>query len=379
MADYYISSTKYSIQTRQTKKNGTVYDVVFRIIEKDGTEKQKKLSGFANKTKAKQAYTSFVTERCELVKNNPLKKKKPDKEKLLVGDLYLSYIASQKGQIKDSTAYDRSKTFNKYVMPVFGSWDIKSITPADLYKWQDGLLAMKNPKTGKFYSDARIEATRHCFNVFLNWCEDRYKIPNPLKNVKAPKKRSQQRIMNVWKREEFERFISVVDDPTYHLLFTLLFFTGRRRGEVLALSPDDINMEKGVIRFNKAMSRKSLAGGAIWQVSSTKANKSAEIPMCTPVKKELERYTPAGAFLIGGDRPIPANTIDKRFSRYVKQSGVPKIRLHDLRHSYVSMLIHLGANVAVVADLISDTQEQVMETYSHFYEEDKAQVLSRIT
>ncbi len=53
---YYISSNKYSLQERQTKR-GRVYDVVFRIITKDGYEKQKRLSGFANKTLAQVTKT----------------------------------------------------------------------------------------------------------------------------------------------------------------------------------------------------------------------------------------------------------------------------------------------------------------------------------
>ena len=73
---FYISSTKYTLQERMTKNRGRVYDVVFRIITLDGTEKQKKLSGYSTKTAAKNAYTEFVTEYCELVKNNPIKKKK---------------------------------------------------------------------------------------------------------------------------------------------------------------------------------------------------------------------------------------------------------------------------------------------------------------
>ena len=76
-AEFYISSTKYSLQERMTRR-GKVYDVVFRIVTLDGIEKQKKLSGFSSKTLAKQGYTDFVTSKCELVKNNPIKKKRPD-------------------------------------------------------------------------------------------------------------------------------------------------------------------------------------------------------------------------------------------------------------------------------------------------------------
>lgn len=377
MADYYISSTKHSIQTRQTKKNGTVYDVVFRIIEKDGTEKQKKLSGFANKTKAKQAYTSFVTERCELVKNNPLKKKKPDKEKLLVGDLYLCYITAMRGQIKDATIYGKKYAFEKYILPEFGNVDVRDVTKDKLYLWQDGLWQKINPRTKTYFSDGRLCGIRDAFNAFLNWCEERYDVENNLQRVSRPKKRNQKKIMQIWTREEFERFISVVDNPTYRLLYTLLFFTGRREAEILALTWDDV--KENSIVFNKNLSRSRIyATGSIWIDSTTKANKSAEIPMCDPVRAALADYPREGKRVIGGDKDMSPVTIFVKFQDYAKKAGVKQIRVHDLRHSYVSMLIHLGANVAVVADLISDTQQQVMKTYSHLYNEDKLDIISRI-
>ena len=63
---------------------------------------------------------------------------------------------------------------------------------------------------------------------------------------------------------------------------------------------------------------------------------------------------------------------------YIAKAGVKRIRIHDLRHSFVSMCIHLGASVYVVADLIGDTVEQVLKTYGHLYEEDKKLIINSI-
>lgn len=52
--------------------------------------------------------------------------------------------------------------------------------------------------------------------------------------------------------------------------------------------------------------------------------------------------------------------------------------MHDLRHSFVSMCIHLGASVYVVASLIGDTPEQILKTYGHLYESDKANIIAKI-
>ena len=68
----------------------------------------------------------------------------------------------------------------------------------------------------------------------------------------------------------------------------------------------------------------------------------------------------------------------RAFNRYCELAQVKQIRIHDLRHSFVSMLIHLGANLTVVADLIGDTLQQVTKTYAHLYEEDKLKIIAKI-
>ena len=61
----------------------------------------------------------------------------------------------------------------------------------------------------------------------------------------------------------------------------------------------------------------------------------------------------------------------RRSDIYTEEAGLPRIKIHDLRHSYVSLLIHKGANLAVIASLIGDSFEQVTNTYGHMYESDK--------
>ena len=80
MEQYYISSTKYSIQERQTKLNGKVYDLFFYVVTLDGERKQKRLSGYKTKTAAKEAYTAFVTDHCTLTKTAPIIKKKEEEK-----------------------------------------------------------------------------------------------------------------------------------------------------------------------------------------------------------------------------------------------------------------------------------------------------------
>ena len=373
-AEFYISSTKYSLQERMTRR-GKVYDVMFRIVTLDGVEKQKKLSGFATKTLAKQGYTDFVTSKCELVKNNPIKKKKIDKEVVRVDDIIPEYIASLFNQNKASSIHDKRMVYEKFVSPLLGDKPLTALTKEVLYKWQDALWNTINPKTNSFYSYKYLSKIRGHLGSMLSWAQDRYGIPSHLSEVKKPKRRAPKAVMSIWTREQFEQFISVVDDPTYHAFFTLLFFTGRRKGEIFALSPSDVKSK--TIVFNKSLTRKTL-DSSTYAVTSTKADKTQEIPVCTTVQDELKKYKGGSPFLFGDKKPLSDNGLRRAFRAYCETAGVPPIRIHDLRHSFVSMLIHMGANFTVIAELIGDTVDQVIKTYGHMYESDKQKIISEI-
>lgn len=379
MAEFYISSNKFSIHERQNKKN-KVYDIRFRVITKDGIVKQVKLSGFANKTVAKQGYLDFVERNCESIKNNPILRQKrleKGKEGKLVKDLAKLYLSSLGNQLKDSTIYEKQKIFDLIFLPRFGDCKLNQLTKQELISWQDELWTTKNPKTNEYYSYKYLSKIRTYFSAFLSWCSDRNEgFINYLLQIKKPKRRTPKKEMQFWTKSDFEKFINVVDDNTYKTLFCTLFYTGRRKGEVLALSPKDVS-ENGIV-FNKSLTRKTLDDSP-YNITSTKAEKVATTPICKPLRLILKDYNiPKGRFFFGGDTPISDNTLRRAFNYYCEIAGVKQIRIHDLRHSFVSMLIHLGANLTVVADLIGDTLAQVTKTYAHLYEEDKQKIIDKI-
>lgn len=372
--EYYVSSNKYSLKERNTKR-GKVYDVIFRVVTLDGEEKQKRLCGYTTKTLAKQGYMEFITEKCELVKNNPLKKKDTKKEEPLVGDLIREYMATLGNENKYSTIYDKNNVFRMFVLPYYENTKIKALTLQELAGWVDTIWSLKNPRNGEYYSYKQLSKIRGHFNVFLNWVELRYEYKNNLSDVPRKKKRVAKTEMKFWTQETFEKFIAVVDDPTYHALFTFMFYTGRRKGELFALTPADVKPTS--IKVNKSLTRKTKSDSS-FEITSTKAEKTQNIPVCEIVQKEIAAYKGNAPFYFGGDKPLASTTVARYFVGYCKKAGVEVIRIHDLRHSFVSMLIHLGANLMVVADLIGDTVEQVMKTYGHLYQEDKLNILSKI-
>lgn len=374
MAIYYISSNKYSLQERQTKR-GKVYDVYFRITTLDGIVKPKKLSGFETKTKAKEGYLQFVQNYCEIVRHTPKQKKDPEKHVLLVGDLIREYMSTLGNQNKYSSIYDKNNIYRIYVLPTFENTPIDKLTKEELYKWQDNLWSMKNPRTDEYFSYKYLVNIRGHFSAFLNWVEERYSVHNNLADVKKPKRRQPKKEMSFWTRDQFSLFIEGVTDPLYHALFTFMFYTGRRKGELYALSPDDVSAT--TIKINKSLTRKTLDEKS-YGITSTKADKSQIIPVCAIVQEEIKRYKAKGKFYFGGDKPLADNTVRRKFVEYTKKANLPKIRIHDLRHSFASLLISMGGSIFCIAELLGDQSEQIFKTYGHLIHNDVIDIVSKI-
>lgn len=375
--EYYIRSSKYNIQERQTKKHGRVYDVVFRVVGKDDNiERQKKLSGYNTKAAAKAAYLDFVTESCELLKSAPVKPKiEVSDGSRKIADYFDEYIQSLGNQTKESTIYDRINVYRLFIENTIGDKKPQSLTKEIMTRWQDELWSAKNPRTGSYYSYAYLSKVRGQTSTFLSWIEERYNITNTLRSVRKPKKKRQKTEMQFWTLEEFQQFISSVDDPMYHCIFTLMFHTGQRENEILALTPEDFHAD-GTLRICRTISRKIVDRSEVkFKTAPTKADKDRVIPLCQTVKNEIASYNGQEPFYFGGEVPVHDNTLRRHFDRYIEKSGVKKIRLHDLRHSFASRLIHLGASLFAVAELIGDTVEQVQRTYGHLYESDKEHLI----
>lgn len=374
MEKFYIRSNKYSTIERKTKR-GKVFDIVFRVITIDGEEKQKKLSGFSSKALAKQGYLDFVQEYCELLKHNPFKKKNSDKEEPLVGDLFKEYLSTLGNDNKFTTVYDKENIFRIFIAPYFADKKIKALTTQELVGWQDAVWNTKNKKTDEYYSYKYLSRVRGHFNTFLSWVEKRYGYKNNMPDVPKKKKRASRTEMKFWTKEQFDKFISNVTEPTYHALFTFMFYTGRRKGELFALTPADVQPKS--IKVNKSLTRKTKTNKS-YEITSTKAEKKQTLPICKTVQAEIANYKPSAPFYFGGEKPLAATTVARVFEKYTNFAGLPKIRIHDLRHSFVSMAIHLGGNFMVIADLIGDTVEQVMKTYGHLYQEDLINIVNSI-
>ncbi len=360
-----------SYPTRKTK-SGTVTDVRFRIIDENGQEIQKRLCGYSTKRAAQQAYLNFMK-----TYTPPTFQLKKDGV-YTFDELFSLYKKKMEAELAASSYYDLTWIFDKFITPCFTGKAIPEIKKVDYALWQTELWAMKNPKTGEFYKQKYLTKIRSTFMTFLTWCEDTFEIPNLYFLVKKPKRKELKTEMQFWELDEFIEFQNSVDDIMWKTFFMLLFYSGCRVGELLALSDFDIVNENDnlYLSIHKGLTRKTSNTEDKFIISAPKtATSNRRVQLPEVMTAQLEKYIAykkengiSSDFLFGGDAPIPQRTYQRYFDRYTKAADLKHIRIHDLRHSHASMLIHLNVPITVISKRLGHSSvKMTLEKYSHCY------------
>lgn len=189
---------------------------------------------------------------------------------------------------------------------------------------------------------------------------------NPCQKVgNMGKKKAKE--MLFWTRDEFFQFIETMKSkPMSYYAFELLFWTGIREGELLALTREDVDLEKKILHIRKSYQRLEKKD-VITEPKTEKSNRDINLPdfLC----EELEDYF-GMLYKCNGDIrlfEVSKQYLHHEMSRGCKESGVKRIRIHDLRHSHVAYLIELGFSPVEIAERLGHESISVTYTYSHLY------------
>jgi integrase len=247
------------------------------------------------------------------------------------------------------------------ILPYFGQKRINDIKAADIRNWQNELI-----KQG--YSPTYLKTINNQLSAVFNYAVKYYDLKgNPCAKAGSMGK-SKAEEMNFWTKEEFMQFIdSVMDKRQSYMAFMLLYWTGMRLGEVLALTPADIDFEKRTISITKSYQRLGKQD-VITPPKTRKSKRIITIPEF--LIADLQDYLSSLYEVKDTDRLLPVTKyyLEHEMKRGIKVSGVKKIRVHDLRHSHASLLVEMGFSPLEIADRLGHEKiETTLNTYSHLY------------
>ena len=315
-----------------------------------GIKKQKWKRGFATKKEA----LGFERDFLEKQSANP---------DMTFQNLYEIYMEDMAARLKQSTLLTKKAVLQTHILPFFGSKPINEIKASDVRRWQAKLMSSPNN-----YSQTYLKKINTELNSIINYAKRFYDLnTNPCGKAGTIGKAKAEE-MDYWTYDEYIAFREGVKDKSLsYICFEVLYWTGMREGELLALSPADIDLDNKTISINRTYQR--IEGKDVFTSPKTRKSKR-KIPIPDFLCQELSDYIQSRYMLDADERlfPVTKSYLSHEMIRGCKNTGIKKIRIHDIRHSHASLLINQGCDALMLADRLGHEKvSTTLNTYSHLF------------
>ena len=275
-------------------------------------------------------------------------------------EVAMAFIEEKRVRVRQSTFIGYQLIVNRFILPTFTGKRLDDIKPINVRAWQNGMIKMD-------YSLRYLRKIDAVLSSIFEFAVRFYGMrSNPSKQVGSVGSSESKRI-NFWTLDEFTKFIGKVYDKRMHLVFDILYWTGMRIGELLALTPKDFDPEASVLRINKSYHR--YHGQDL--ISPPKTPKSKRtVFIHQSLNEEILEYLSENKQIREEDRmfPVSSDSVRDILTRRSKTAGVKRIRIHDLRHSHASLLINMNITPLMVSERLGHEKvETTLNIYSHLY------------
>ena len=277
----------------------------------------------------------------------------------------MKYV-DRKRECKLNTWLTKENIVEKKILPYFKNLKMNEITPADVRKWQNEMLSLTDTE-GKPYSQTYRKTMHNTLSTIFNHACRFYNLKSNPARQAGNMGKEEYKEMLLWTTEEYKKFSeAVIDKPVSFYAFEMLYWTGMRMGELLALTMADFDFEKNTVRINKSYQR--LQGqDYITSPKTAKSNRTIKLPNF--LAEEMQEYFAMLNDQAPTDRifQVTKSFLHHEMEKGSEVAGVKKIRIHDLRHSHISHLIDLGFSAVAVADRVGHESIDITYRYSHLF------------
>ncbi len=338
--------------TKDSKTNKWMSQL--RVKDWTGKEIHKKKRGFDTKRDALQWERDFISQSTGSLG-------------MTFKDFVEIYMNDMKARLKPSTILNKRWMIDLKITPYFDKIPLNEIKPTDIRSWQNTLTSFRDDN-GEPYSQTYLKTINNQLTAIFNYAVKYYGLKENPCHKAGTMGRKKADEMLFWTKEEFQKFIDTVHDkPASYTIFMTMYYTGIREGELLALTPSDIDLDKKTLTVSKSYQRLN-GEDVITSPKTPKSNRTIPIPkgLCDCLREYMERCFE----LRPSDRlfPYTKSFLYHEMENGCKKAGVKRIRVHDLRHSHASLLVEMGFSPLLIAERLGHEKVQTtMETYSHLY------------
>lgn len=244
------------------------------------------------------------------------------------------YIVDKQNRLRENTWSTKEHIIRTKILPYFKEKRLCDIKPQDVIAWQNELLNYHG-KNGEPYSPTYLKTLHSQFSAILNHAVRFYGLNKNAATTAGNMGSSKHQEMLFWTKEEYLKFAEVMmDKPLSYYAFEILYWCGIREGELLALTPADFDLDKGLLSITKSYQR--LNGKDV--ITDPKTPKSVRVvQMPDFLTEEIRDYLKSLYKVKPTDRifEVTKYYLHHEMDRGAKEAGVKRIRIHDLRHPYV--------------------------------------------
>jgi len=341
-----------------------------------GGRRQVWRGGFRTKADALSAERRFLVEAeddANQVPDAPAPAPSPTLEVFLVD--WLEHSSSTR-RPTTSVLYDR--LVRQHVAPHLGTITLDALAPADIRSWHATLLRKPKRWGGAPLSPTTVRTThrvlRRALQDALRWeLIDR----NPCDAVIAPRRAEVE--MRAWDAEQARAFLAHVEPDRLAAMWRLFVATGMRRGEVAGLRWIDVDLDAGrlAVRSTRVLVYTDVQ---VVEPKTRRSRRAVSLDAGTVdalrahrARQEHERSLAGDAWIDSGyvfvredGRPVDPDRITHLFGVAVAACGLPRIRLHDLRHTAATLALGAGVHPKVISERLGHSSIAItLDTYSH--------------
>lgn len=284
-----------------------------------GENRQIKKRGFATKREALEYERNYkIRQECNL--------------DMTFENFFSLYSEDMEQWLKRNTWLTKEHIVRTKILPYFKDMKMSEISPSDILKWQNEIISYRDDK-GNGYTETYRKTMHNQLSCIFNHACRYYNLRSNSARRAGCMGKEESKGMLFWTKEEYKKFSdAIMDKDISSYAFEILYWTGMRMGELLALTME--YFDKNTVRINKSYQRLERQD-VITTQKTPKSNRTIKLPKF--LAEEMKEYF---SMLYGYDRSTRIFQITKSFlhhemERGCKKSGVKKIRIHDLRHPYV--------------------------------------------
>lgn len=269
-------------------------------------------------------------------------------------------------RLKENTWQTKKHIIYQKILPFFKSKAMNQISSADIIRWQNEMMQLRTSK-GEKYAQTYLKTLHNQCSAIFNHAERYYDLrTNPARKAGSMGSKQAQEY-HIWTKEEYQCFAdAMMDKPLSFYAFELLYWCGIREGELLALTVGDFDFEHKMLSINKSYQRMK-GRDVITDPKTTKSKRTISMPRF--LVDEIQEFINSIYGVKKNDRlfEVTKSYLYNEMKRGCKEKGVKRIKIHELRHSHVSLLVDMNFSLSAIADRLGHESTQITSIYAHLF------------